>query len=346
MHMKTKFRICSAILAICIIATCFMACGVKPFERHTELQLALIAKPYMFADARMDAKTENGLPLPIELDVSSQKSGYSIVIEIKGEKKLVEPLTGQKKFSYYNYELGREYKWYLIDGDGEKIGSEKRFLTSDVAPRNLYVDGVTNCRDLGGWKTTDGKHVRQGMIYRTSKFSDNDTGSPLVTEAGIRTLTRELGIKTELDIRKEGENAGITESVLGSDVQYIFKPMQSGGNYLILNKRVLADVFSVFADETNYPVAFHCSIGTDRTGCIAFLINAMLGVDKDSLYCDYMFSMLGTVGVKRSSTTIDKYLKEIATAGGETIAENAYNYLVKQGVPAETLDLMKRIMIE
>ena len=344
--MKTKFRTCSVILAICIIATCLMSCGMKPFERHTELQLALIAKPYMFSDSRMDAKTENGLPLPIELDVSSQKSGYSVVIETKGEKKLVEPLTGQKKFSYYNYELGKEYIWYLIDGDGEKIGSEKRFLTSDVAPRNLYVDGVTNCRDLGGWKTTDGKHVRQGMIYRTSKFSDNETGAPLVTEAGVRTLTRELGIKTELDIRKEGENAGITESVLGSSVQYVFKPMQSGGNYLVLNKKVLADVFSVFADEANYPIAFHCSIGTDRTGCIAFLINAMLGVDKESLYCDYMFSMLGTVGVKRLATTIDKYLNEIATAGGETIAENAYNYLVEKGVPAETLDLMRRIMLE
>lgn len=345
MNMKTKFRTCSAILAICIIATCFMACGMKPFERHTELQLALIANPYTLSDG-MDGKSENSIPLPIELDISSQKSGYSIVIETNGEKKLIEPLSGQKKFSYYNYELGREYIWYLIDGDGEKIGSEKRFLTSDAAPRNLYVDGVTNCRDLGGWKTTDGKHVKQGMIYRTSKFSDNDTGSPLVTEAGIRTLTHELGIKTELDIRKYGENAGITESVLGSGVQYAFKPMQSGGNYLILNKGVLADVFSVFADEANYPVAFHCSIGTDRTGCIAFLINAMLGVEKDSLYCDYMFSMLGNVGVKRSTTTIDKYLKEIATAGGETIAENAYNYLVKQGVPAETLDLLKRIMVE
>ena len=62
MNMKTKFRTCSAILAICIIATCFMACGMKPFERHTELQLALIANPYTLSDG-MDGKSENSIPL-------------------------------------------------------------------------------------------------------------------------------------------------------------------------------------------------------------------------------------------------------------------------------------------
>ena len=39
----------------------------------------------------------------------------------------------------------------------------------------------------------------------------------------------------------------------------------------------------------------HCSIGTDRTGVICFLINALLGVSEEDLYKDYLFSMFGMI---------------------------------------------------
>lgn len=347
--MRKNIRICSLLVAALVISLCLFGCGAKPFDRHTEVQAMLISEGKLFSDSRANGKDENGIPLPIELDVKAQKSGYSIVIAKKnGDIQLAEKLSGQKKFNYYNSELGVEYVWYLVDESGEKIGGEKRFLTSDVAPRNLFVDGVTNCRDLGGWKTTDGKRIKQGMIYRTARFNANDSATPIVTESGKKTLTEELKIKTELDLRDadKGETGGITESVLGENVNYLSVPMRSGGNYLLLNTGVLSDVFTVFADKNNYPIAFHCSIGTDRTGVIAFLINAMLGVEEKSLYVDYLFSRLGAIGVTRSFTTIDKYLKEIKTAGGNTIAENAYNYLVQNGVPSETLDFMRQMLVE
>lgn len=347
--MKKNIRIYSLLIALLVISLCLLGCGATPFDRHTELQTMVVVNGKLFSDSRANGKEENGIPLPIELDVKRRKSGYSIVIAKKdGEVQLEEKLTGQEKFLYYNSELGREYVWYLVDESGEKIGGEKRFLTSDIAPRNLYVDGVTNCRDLGGWKTTDGKRIKQGMIYRTSRFNENDSDAKVVTEAGIKTLTEELKIKTELDLRntEKGETGGITASPLGDGVNYVSVPMRSGGDYLLLNTEVLADVFVVFADKENYPIAFHCSIGTDRTGVIAFLINAMLGVEEKSLYVDYLFSRLGSIGVTRSFTTIDKYLKEIKNAGGNTIAENAYNYLVQNGVPAETLDLMRQMLVE
>lgn len=357
MTMKRLFSVFSAIVAVFVLATCFFGC-VKPadgseengFVRHTKIQSDFLLSDVSYiASIDSDGKSENSRPLPLRLDVKDKKSGYSIVIKQKdGKISLIEKLGNDKTFDYYNSEIGKDYVWYLIDENGEKVGKEKEFRTAATAPRNLYVDGVTNCRDLGGWKTTDGRRVKQGMLYRTARFNENETDTPIVTEAGIKTLTEELGVKTELDLRRtdNNENGGITVSPLGDTVQYISVPMMTKGNYLLINKDRLADVFKVFESADNYPIAFHCSIGTDRTGVIAFLINAMLGVEEEGLYYDYLFSGFGNIGGTRSFTTIDKYLKEIKKAGGSTIAENAYNYLINCGVPSATLDMMRDMLIE
>ena len=39
-------------------------------------------------------------------------------------------------------------------------------------------------------------------------------------------------------------------------------------------QNALAKEIRTFADETNYPIYFHCQIGRDRTGTLAMLINA------------------------------------------------------------------------
>ena len=53
------------------------------------------------------------------------------------------------------------------------------------------------------------------------------------------------------------------------------------------NLSAIRKVFSILADKTNYPTFFHCSIGTDRTGYIAFLINAYLGVEEENFIIIY-----------------------------------------------------------
>ena len=61
----------------------------------------------------------------------------------------------------------------------------------------LYVDGISNVRDFGGFYTDCGKRVKQELIYRTSEMDTHVQ----ITEAGIRTLEDELGIKLDIDIR-------------------------------------------------------------------------------------------------------------------------------------------------
>ena len=141
-------------------------------------------------------------------------------------------------------------------------------------------------------------------------------------------------------------NGGITNSPLGDEINYFPFTMKSGGNYLTLNKGRLKDVFAVLGNESNYPIVIHCSIGTDRTGVICFLVNGLLGVSEEDLYKDYLFSNFGNIYGVRTTSAIKDYLKQINYASGDTLEEKFYNYLVNNGVNEEDLKTIIKIMKE
>ena len=167
----------------------------------------------------------------------------------------------------------------------------------------------------------------------------------MITEQGLKAV-RELGIKTEIDFRTtdDGESGNITESPLGSDVKYVSIPLRSGGNIILLNKDSLKDLFAVLGDESNYPIVFHCSIGTDRTGMAAFLINGLLGVSKDDLIRDFLFSNFGNIGSMRTQSIIETYIDTVGIAGGSTLSEQIENYLISVGVSTEDIATLRRML--
>ena len=63
--------------------------------------------------------------------------------------------------------------------------------------RRLPLEGASNLRDLGGYATADGRHVRWGLVYRSdqlARLTDND----------YEYLAR-LGIATVCDFRRDDE---------------------------------------------------------------------------------------------------------------------------------------------
>lgn len=88
-------------------------------------------------------------------------------------------------------------------------------------PRNLYVGGVTNVRDIGGYTTLSGDTVRQGRIIRCGKLHSSD-GTQRISAKGIAQMRDDLGVKSEIDLRKASSNeyGGVTNSMLGADVNY------------------------------------------------------------------------------------------------------------------------------
>ena len=240
---------------------------------------------------------------------------------------------------------GETYHWTGFSKEGEVL-REGVLEVSPRAPRNIEAGGVTNIRDAGYWKGKDGKTIKGEMIYRSSRLSENGSGESLLTEDGKTVLLRDLGIKTEIDLRKtrDGENGGIEESVLGDGVRYCSIPMESGGGYLKRNLPAFSSLFEVLGDIENYPIVIHCSIGTDRTGAVAFVLGALLGMEEDDLYRDYLFSNFGAIGGLRRQKTIDEYLMLLDSYEGSTLAEKARRMLIENGTKEKDIDLFLEIM--
>lgn len=325
-------------------------------ELHTEKQSKFLNGKYRSAYLYANGTKEKSRPEPVEFrwayaQAQAGVTQYTLSIsESPDMQNAMSCTTGEQSILVYNLKIATTYYW-TVTADG--LTSEVvQFSTADAAPRNLYVDGITNVRDLGGWMTESGTRTKQGMLFRCGRLNESSakTVNIEITEAGKKTMLDLLGVKTEIDIRKveNGETGGIVASPLGESVAYYGIPMEWEGDTFNGNHDELLRVFSILADEANYPVIFHCNIGTDRTGMIAYLLNALLGVSEADLCRDYLFSNFGKIGSLRRPSGLENsvYYQSVAAAEGSTLQEKAYNCLVGFGVPREQLDAVIRILSE
>ena len=338
---------------------------------HTELQASYLADadPHRILSYADNGGTiELGRPNPITLtwtvpaEAEGHVSAYTVRVWTKADASDAKEIAlGADKTEYalINACIGTTYNWTvtLLDDEGDSVTSEVANFTTDAqAPRNLYVDSVTNVRDVGGWATLDGGRVRQGLLYRGARLNDNFSTESSVSEEGIKTLCDEIGIKTEIDLRQtqainnRNESGGITASPLGPGVTYLARPMDYGDVLITEQKNVqrVKEVFALLADESNYPIYFHCSIGTDRTGLIAWLVNGLLGVSETDLWRDYLFSNFGTIeGTRTRAKNEGVYVNQIKETTGATLAEKTYNFLKDYfGVPESDIEAVIRILKE
>ncbi len=321
---------------------------------HTDKQAKYLEKDYDKLPLGVKGKKELSRPKAIEFqwEYSGEKSDNTeYILNISENKDMSNPTTyttTEEKIAVYNLKIATKYYWTItVNGEISEIYD---FDTEGTAPRNLYVDGITNVRDIGGWVTENGTRTKQGLIYRCSRLNnskDNGCGV-IITEDGKKVLLNDLSIKTEIDLRQieNGETGGVTSSPLGDTVNYISCPMDHSGDVLSDNKEQILKIFEILADEDNYPMIIHCSIGTDRTGMLSFLINALLGVPTENLYRDYLFSNFAEIGSKRTITNMfdSEYYKKVMDTDGSSLSEKTYNCLVEFGVPAEHLDSLISIL--
>lgn len=132
---------------------------------------------------------------------------------------------------------------------------------------------ASNVRDLGGWPC-DGGTIRYGKLFRGGALSVDDA----------TVLVEQCGVRHDLDLRGT-EAGGITESPLGSSIYYTCP----GYPWYTLNseswKFILRTIFDAVAH--NEPLIFHCSAGADRTGTVACVVEALLGVSQPDIDKDF-----------------------------------------------------------
>ncbi|MDR0371826.1 MAG: tyrosine-protein phosphatase [Prevotellaceae bacterium] len=211
-----------------------------------------------------------------------------------------------------------------------------------LAEKHLPMEGGYNFRDLGGYKTKDGRHMKWGKIFRSDGLSG-------LTDADLRYLAS-IPIRTVVDFRDRNETL-MAPDKLPSTAGYVSMSI-SPGNLLtgvqnIRNRQVdslmmemnrlfvsdsaiiavYRDFFKLVLDEQNLPLLFHCSAGKDRTGMGAALLLYALGVDEETIMNDYLLSSV--------------YLTEKYAGFIEEHPETASLFTVKKAFLQAGIDLAK-----
>lgn len=212
---------------------------------------------------------------------------------------------------------GKTYYW-KVEGDSG-FSETDIFLTLDMPIRIIEAEGVNNVRDIGGWKTGDGRTVKYGMLYRGGQLNGY-AGMDAMTDKGKYVFDKILNIKSELDLRRPGkDDGGQSECWWNAEDNYLkvslpqyscilpeFEGSESGGSkFKPESLEAIKNIFKFLSDENNYPIYFHCNAGADRTGTLAFLINGLLGVSYEDLTRDFETTSFTYYGSRWRSNIID-----------------------------------------
>ena len=245
-------------------------------------------------------------------------------------------------------EVAREYYWY-VDAvyAGYTVRSEVFTFKTARTTRTVDIEGVSNARDIGGYITLDGKMIKQGMIYRSAKLDD-------ITELGKYTLVNILGVKTDLDLRGDKATQPVSELNHIATACPWYAHSDNGIFDSEANKTEFANTVKVFADINNYPIIFHCSLGRDRTGTLALVLEGLLGLDYNTLMMEYelsVFSYWGSYGAtsykNQMSSQIESTYNYIHdNYDGETFADEVEIFLLDIGVTADEIASIRAIMLE
>ncbi len=331
----------------------FVDDGKERISFHTDVQKAYLNDSIDSVNEYAIGEEELSRPKPIEFTWESEDASFEVYLS--ENKNYTDPLiynVDENKASFTNLKIDTQYYYKVISNNN--IVKEHSFLTSNEIIRNMYVSGVTNVRDLGGYHIKGGKTTKQGLVFRTGtlNYCSTDVVSERITEKGKDTMLNEMKVKAEIDLRMVSNNevGGLTEGVgvLGESVKYYQCPMDYNLSFETgeINLESLRKVFNILGKSDNYPVFFHCAIGTDRTGYIAWLINAVLGVGEGYLWRDYLFSNFGSIGSKRKMSNIrGSYVYLINDTEGKTLQEKATNYLLNKGVKKVEIDTLRSMML-
>ena len=180
-------------------------------------------------------------------------------------------------------------------------------------PRRIEVTGSRNLRDLGCYRTMNGRHVKKGVLYRSDYLSK-------VTKKDAEELAA-LGLKTVYDLRGEEERERYPEqlpkivpvNVISLSVFYrgldpwvtaqrivISGDVEEGEFHQLVIEAYRAYVLDFcaqwsallkgLAEPGTLPALIHCTYGKDRTGVAVAIVLRSIGVPREKVMEDYLLS--------------------------------------------------------
>jgi protein-tyrosine phosphatase len=177
---------------------------------------------------------------------------------------------------------------------------------SDSPARHLNLEGASNFRDLGGYRTSDGRVVRWRQIFRSNHLGH--------LTAADTDIVRAVGLRSAFDFRGREERAaaacGLEEiavhplpieptvvaalrarlaagSLSSSDARELMR--ESYRNYVRHYTHSFRALFAHLLQD-HAPLVIHCTAGKDRTGFACALVLHALGVPDDVIAEDYLLT--------------------------------------------------------
>ena len=176
---------------------------------------------------------------------------------------------------------------------------------TDSLKREVKLQGAINFRDIGGYKTKDGKEVKWGKIFRSAEINR-------LTTSDLEKLAS-LKIHYVLDFRGPAEVAAGADKIPNTSIRIslpagseevgdkskMFKSMSTAtvGDSIMLPFYSNIDAFpkrykpmfeALLNNSNDSALVYHCTAGKDRTGIATALILYALGVDEQTIKNDYL----------------------------------------------------------
>ena len=164
---------------------------------------------------------------------------------------------------------------------------------------------MKNFRDFGYGNIKKGLLFRGESLFKLSKKDE-------------RTLVNEHHLKVVVDLRTNQEHESDKDKIIPG-VEYYHLPLitmeemgassEEEGKENASSRQQLPDmftyyrklvsperkehwtqIFNLLLEDEEKPIYFHCTVGKDRTGVVAAMILSALGIDKETIYKDYLLT--------------------------------------------------------
>lgn len=265
---------------------------------------------YIEACKKLGTTPENAIA--VEDSPNGLKSAYEAGLKTVMVPDMIAPNPELEELLYAKCDSLHEVKSLVMRIEGKLAETVRIPLT-----------GLCNTRDLGGYRSMDGRCIKHHKLIRSGALYDatSEDKEILVSEYKLKTIidfrtTAERNLKPDPELPGvtyivnpilEEETLGITresegESDTNAVVKKVISAIQTGVgtplNYMkemykslignSYSKEKYKEFFQLLLDQEDGAVLWHCSAGKDRVGVGTILLLSALSIPREQIMQDYM----------------------------------------------------------
>ena len=223
-------------------------------------------------------------------DVYDTKINAALTVRLNDSQGAVVAYAKADNGIIHNMIPGQTYYWEKTDDSSVYGYVTATSNGSSTGTRWVDTDVVRNVRDLGGLPVTYTDSNNQtvtgtlayGRLFRGEKMQ-NVSASEFTN----------LGITTEYNVGDEySSDTHLSDYHLNTVIHYNFDynsgdENNANSNYMKAWTAVTNIMTDIANTNTTKNIFFHCRVGADRTGTVAYLLEGLLGVPDEQRYEEY-----------------------------------------------------------